>query len=334
MRHYTRTRARVPRSLTKRVRFVSVHSIKGGTGKTTLSLAIAQLASQSQQPAVLLDCDFFGPTIEYTITDPQLTKDIKAYQLHTLYNAVRWWQPLSYRSTYSLGTARQNRSLPRAVVQSGAPSLAAYLSWVAIDERGGQARFRDALLDTLTTLSGRRRGTKFFVFDNSPGMYSHSAVIFALARLLTAHLVIVSSANRDCLIPTLYELPWDYDVLHQGRSKGNSPMRPVTLSLVINKRPRRWKGLKADVEGLLAKPCSPLMEDMLRFSRYVLPSDTSNDSGAIYLYNGHSVPFVVLPTDRRLAESRLLSPELIEECLGPRLRSDDFRSVLSPCGPL
>ena len=269
----------------------SIHSIKGGTGKTTFAIGLAVLASQrSGQRSCMLDFDFSGSSLDYLIRDPKLRSDLISGEYRTFYNWVEHNHHLNQDSLYDTEIATSDREVwPKGIVQTGAISLGQYLGYIAI-RPDGVPFFREKLFGALRELSGGK--VTQFVFDNAPGLYSHSAVVFALARALHGHLLFVTTPRHDCLVPTLYELPWDFDITG-GRilvcinmvSEGFS-LKTALAGLVRAERTGKF-GDGVTVPALFA--------EFLRILRYVVPEDADGGGGNLYIYNGKKIPYVSVP---------------------------------------
>lgn len=176
-------------------KIVAIHSYKGGTGKTLLSVNLATLYANRGKDVALLDLDFRAPSLQAILKVQNSEYWINDY-LNGVCDIRKAVVDLS--QTY----ARKGRFL----VGLANPSTEAIREMTAKD-RKWEMKALGRLLSLKTSLLGDM-GLDYIIFDTSPGLQysSINAIVSADVVLVVSGMDISDLKGTQRMINELYEL--------------------------------------------------------------------------------------------------------------------------------
>ena len=212
---------------TDRLPLISVHSYKGGVGKTTIT-ALLGLALCQDRKVCLVDLDLVAPGLHHILAVQDLDRPILDYLV------------ANPEQPSATATARQvcqavSPGLPGATglkmhLIHGRPnwdSARGIQSYLLADARAGLVQAR---LEVLLREARRECGIDVFVLDTPPSLFGMSAAVRALVGRHGGAIVHIST-------PTMQDLAgsWEMlDVLERVASQQGVP-DPATEAFVLNR---------------------------------------------------------------------------------------------------
>jgi septum site-determining protein MinD len=176
-------------------KIVAIHSYKGGTGKTLLSVNLSTLYANRGKNVALLDLDFRAPSLQAI-----LKVQNSEYWINDYLNGV-----CDIRKAL-VDLSQSHSKKGRLLVGLANPSTEAIREMTAKD-RKWEMKALGRLLSLKTSLLGEM-GLDYVVFDTSPGLQysSINAIVSADVVLVVSGMDISDMKGTQRMIDELYEL--------------------------------------------------------------------------------------------------------------------------------
>lgn len=188
-----------------RLKVISIHSVKGGAGKTTLALLLAKLLATRGEKTCLVDLDIAAPGIEYAVKLRNVRRRLNEYLLQP--EAAQERITLAdLLAEYSDAELREGMLKVVCVSTHRDPEQQQQLvDLIRYEPRIGAAKPR--MLELLDEIE--EAGFAYCVLDCHPGVILMSAHILDWLREAKAAWVpvFVSLVDRPQIFSTLEELP-------------------------------------------------------------------------------------------------------------------------------
>jgi hypothetical protein len=211
------------------LQIILVGSVKGGVGKTLISIALAQaLLKRKDARIALLDLDSSGPTLQYNLDIPAVSQGLStAPKSQDDPDAREWSYPTFAELIRPIENApAQNVLLPvndskgrnqprlRAVVLPDSPTVTGTTVAPKYSNPLESSKPILAIADLIKSRGKRGRSTAAFNFnyliiDLGPGLFGTNGLLFSwLTSRYHTSLLLVSSPRAFDLATTLYESVW------------------------------------------------------------------------------------------------------------------------------
>lgn len=193
----------------KKCTILSVHSLKGGVGKSLLCYGIASQLQEAGARVCVIDLDFYGPSAQYILRIPDLEKLLRD-------RSKGHWGRYAEQSMYfskSLGANgfkfedmlykvdRIGTVIPITHNPARLPRVA--------DHFRNDMTINLVLSQLCKELEAISEAHDFVIIDTHAGLYAHQAqVIELLFREADSPLIVVSSPRAADIPSTAYDLAW------------------------------------------------------------------------------------------------------------------------------
>jgi hypothetical protein len=279
---------------------ISVHSSKGGVGKTFFSLLSSSL---SNQESTIVDFDFHGASLQLSIEDERISNDFSKSDFHTYYRYLfenlrkdpKDFTP--FDSSLYIYKLKLNENIC-SILQTGGYSLGAFLL--------KQTSHPSSIPVTLKMLTTLINEGKYLILDNQPGLYGFSMNIFAISNILDFQPIYIVNSKPDSFLPVLYELPW------------NIMETSCTPIVIFNKN--KGFSLNEYFKKVQNNDVGDIKNNIFKFNDYLMafdlmiPKVINNNPGYGYLYLGNNKKalYFNLPYDEELEDSEILNIKLLQ----------------------
>ncbi|RJP17122.1 MAG: ParA family protein [Candidatus Abyssobacteria bacterium SURF_5] len=196
-----------PKKRARKTKIISVNSMKGGVGKTTLAFCIADLLLKEKKKVALVDFDFSGSLMSLLVPSNGEVASNKDYRrLFHLFGSKAEKKEL--RKT---AKEIQRRYKADLTIWTNPASLVwqQMLSW----RMSGNEKYLKDLLEELEATSR----FDFIILDCSPGLVFGNEKLLNYLKVRNSALIIVSSSDALDIILNSYNMHWDvyYTLLFQ-----------------------------------------------------------------------------------------------------------------------
>lgn len=223
---------------------ITIHSYRGGTGKTSVATNIAACFSQSGKTTCLLDFDFKAPSLNtmFRYKPEYWVNDYLEGRCEIDSVLVDFSDKLGLKGKLLLGFANPDVNVARAIMEKGKKwHLTAF------------QRIMKAKQDLLGN------GVEYLIFDTSPGVH-YSAVNAIVA---SDDIIVVTTTYKSDLEGITNLISGVYELLDKNAGILVNKAAPAVVATDGGSRVRKWleEQFKLNVIGLIPCYC-----DVLNFS--------------------------------------------------------------------
>jgi NUBPL iron-transfer P-loop NTPase len=212
---------------------ILVGSIKGGVGKSMISIALAHyLQSRNRSGACIVDLDVMGPTLQFNLDIPDISKALSVNpDKHA--SRERYWPYATFLDLLKNPSLMGNQiylnsaelgspGALKTVVLPDSPTVASTELAAPFFNTVARMEFLIALRRLLDGMQAEN--IRYVIIDLAPGLFGTNGVIFNwLTTLYPTSLVLVSSPRSFDIGTSFYEgfwlsaqeyVPWHRPILH------------------------------------------------------------------------------------------------------------------------